>query len=105
MNINVNGLTQAVENEVKRLPRVSGGETRVAVDLGKSTDRGRKAGETMTDEYVSVEHIFMAMVNAPNTALKELFRQYNVDRDGLYENSGNRSRQHQSDERFSRSNL
>ena len=69
MNINVNGLTQAVENEVKRLPRVSGGETRVAVDLEKA--------------LTAAEHIFMAMVNAPNAALKELFRQYNVDRDGF----------------------
>lgn len=83
MNINVNGLTQAVENEVKRLPRVSGGETRVAVDLEKALTAAEKLAETMTDEYVSVEHIFMAMVNAPNTALKELFRQYNVDRDGF----------------------
>ena len=31
MEVNVNGLTQAVENEVKRMPRVSGGQTRVAV--------------------------------------------------------------------------
>ena len=83
MNINVNGLTQAVENEAKRLPRVSGGETRVAVDLEKALTAAEKLAETMTDEYVSVEHIFMAMVNAPNTALKELFRQYNVDRDGF----------------------
>lgn len=83
MNINVNGLTQAVENEVKRLPRVSGGETRVAVDLEKALTAAEKLAENMTDEYVSVEHIFMAMVNAPNTALKELFRQYNVDRDGF----------------------
>ena len=83
LNINVNGLTQAVENEVKRLPRVSGGETRVAVDLEKALTAAEKLAETMTDEYVSVEHIFMAMVNAPNTALKELFRQYNVDRDGF----------------------
>ena len=83
MNINVNGLTQAVETEVKRLPRVSGGETRVAVDLEKALTAAEKLAETMTDEYVSVEHIFMAMVNAPNTALKELFRQYNVDRDGF----------------------
>ena len=81
MNINVNGLTQAVENEVKRLPRVSGGETRVAVDLEKALTAAEKLAENMTDEYVSVEHIFMAMVNAPNAALKELFRQYNVDRD------------------------
>ena len=78
MNINVNGLTQAVENEVKRLPRVSGGETRVAVDLEKALTAAEKLAE-----YVSVEHIFMAMVNAPNAALKELFRQYNVDRDGF----------------------
>lgn len=83
MNINVNGLTQAVENEVKRLPRVSGGETRVAVDLEKALTAAEKLAETMTDEYVSVEHIFMAMVNAPNATLKELFRQYNVDRDGF----------------------
>ena len=80
MNINVNGLTQAVENEVKR---VSGGETRVAVDLEKALTAAEKLAENMTDEYVSVEHIFMAMVNAPNAALKELFRQYNVDRDGF----------------------
>ncbi len=83
MNINVNGLTQAVENEVKRLPRVSGGETRVAVDLEKALTAAEKLAENMTDEYVSVEHIFMAMVNAPNAALKELFRQHNVDRDGF----------------------
>ena len=83
MNINVNGLTQAVENEVKRLPRVSGGETRVAVDLEKALTAAEKLAENMTDEYVTVEHIFMAMVNAPNAALKELFRQYNVDRDGF----------------------
>lgn len=83
MNINVNGLTQAVENEVKRLPRVSGGETRVAVDLEKALTAAEKLAETMTDEYVSVEHIFMAMVNAPNAALKELFRQYNVNKDGF----------------------
>ncbi len=104
MNINVNGLTQAVENEVKRLPRVSGGETRVAVDLEKALTAAEKLAENMTDEYVSVEHIFMAMVNAPNAALKELFRQYNVDRDGFMKNSGNRPWQHQSDERSPVSN-
>ena len=83
MNVNVNGLTQAVENEVKRLPRVSGGETRVAVDLEKALTAAEKLAENMTDEYVSVEHIFMAMVNAPNAALKELFRQYNVEKNAF----------------------
>ena len=81
MEVNVNGLTQAVENEVKRMPRVSGGQTRVAVDVEKTLTAAEKLAENMTDEYVSVEHIFMAMVNAPNSALKEIFRQYNVNKE------------------------
>ena len=81
MNVNVNGLTQTVENEVKRMPRVSGGQTRVAVDVEKTLTAAERLAENMTDEYVSVEHIFMAMVNAPNSALKEIFRQYNVNKE------------------------
>ncbi|MBR5270484.1 MAG: ATP-dependent chaperone ClpB [Anaerotignum sp.] len=81
MNVNVNGLTQAVENEVKRMPRVSGGQTRVAVDVEKTLTAAERLAENMTDEYVSVEHIFMAMVNAPNSSLKEIFRQYNINKE------------------------
>ena len=81
MEVNVNGLTQAVENEVKRMPRVSGGQTRVSVDLEKTLTASEKLAENMTDEYVSVEHIFMAMVNAPNSTLKEIFRQYNINKE------------------------
>ena len=81
MEVNVNGLTQAVENEVKRLPRVSGGQTRLAADLEKTLTAAEKLAENMTDEYVSVEHIFMAMVNAPNDVLKEIFRQYAVTKE------------------------
>ena len=81
MEVNVNGLTQAVENEVKRLPRVSGGQTYVAADLEKTLTAAEKLAENMTDEYVSVEHIFMAMVNAPNAVLKEVFRQYKVTKE------------------------
>ncbi|MBQ9090687.1 MAG: AAA family ATPase, partial [Anaerotignum sp.] len=81
MEVNVNGLTQAVENEVKRMPRVSGGQTRISVDLEKTLTASEKLAENMTDEYVSVEHIFMAIVNAPNSALKEIFRQYKVNKE------------------------
>ncbi len=81
MNINVNGLLQAAEQEVKKLPRVSGGQTRVASDLEKTLIAAEKMAENMTDEYVSVEHLFMAMVNAPNAALKEIFRQYQITKE------------------------
>ena len=35
----------------------------------------------MGDEYVSVEHLFMAMMNQPDHAMKELFRLYNITRE------------------------
>ncbi len=84
MNVNVNGFLQAVENEVKKLPRVSGGgQTYVASDLEKTLVAAERLAGNMTDEYVSVEHIFMAMVNEPNRALKEIFRQYSVTKEGF----------------------
>ncbi len=83
MNVNVNGLLQAAENEVKKLPRATGGQTYVSSDLEKTLTAAEKLAENMTDEYVSVEHIFMAMVNSPNAALKDIFRQYNITKEGF----------------------
>ena len=83
MNVNVNGLLQAAENEVKKLPRATGGQTYVSSDLEKTLTAAEKLAENMTDEYVSVEHIFMAMVNSPNAALKEIFRHYNITKEGF----------------------
>lgn len=83
MSVNVNGLLQAAENEVKKLPRATGGQTYVSSDLEKTLTAAEKLAENMTDEYVSVEHIFMAMVNSPNAALKDIFRQYNITKEGF----------------------
>lgn len=83
MNVNVNGLLQAAENEVKKLPRATGGQTYVSSDLDKTLTAAEKLAENMTDEYVSVEHIFMVMVNSPNAALKDIFRQYNITKEGF----------------------
>lgn len=83
MNVNLNGFMMAVEQEVKKLPRATGGQTYVASDLEKTLTAAEKLAENMKDEYVSVEHIFMAMVNSPNSALKEIFRQYQVTKEGF----------------------
>ncbi len=83
VNVNVNGLLQAAENEVKKLPRATGGQTYVSSDLATTLTAAEKLAENRTDEYVSVEHIFMAMVNSPNAALKDIFRQYNITKEGF----------------------
>ena len=68
---------------MKKLPRATGGQTYVSSDLEKTLTAAEKLAENMTDEYVSVEHIFMAMVNSPNAALKDIFRQYNITKEGF----------------------
>ena len=81
--VNVNGLLQATENAVKKLPRVTGGQTNVSVDLEKTLTAAERLADNMTDEYVSVEHIFMALLNAPNAVMKEIFRQYQITKDAF----------------------
>ena len=58
MNVNVNGLLQAAENEVKKLPRATGGQTYVSSALEKTLTAAEKLAENMTDEYaVSYTHL------------------------------------------------
>lgn len=83
LGVNVNGFLQAVEGELKKLPRVSGGQTYVSAGLEKTLVASERLAENMTDEYVSVEHIFLAMLNAPNEALRPVFKQYNVNKDSF----------------------
>ncbi|WP_304509900.1 Clp protease N-terminal domain-containing protein, partial [Anaerotignum sp.] len=83
MGVNVNGVFQATENEIKKLPRVSGGQTYLSSELEKTMVAAEKLAENMKDEYVSVEHIFMAMINAPNSGLKPIFKEYNVTKDSF----------------------
>ena len=78
MNVNVNGLTQAVENEVKRMPRVSGGQTRVSVDVEKTLTAAERLAENMTDEYVSVEHLFLALLDNASPSMKKIFQEFSL---------------------------
>lgn len=83
MGTNVNGLLQGTEAEIRKLPRVSGGQTYLSADLEKTLVASEKLAENMNDEYVSVEHIFMALINSPNGVLKSIFKQYQITKDSF----------------------
>ena len=40
-----------------------------------------RIADSMKDEYVSVEHLFLAMIRYPNRAIKEIFKEYGITRD------------------------
>ncbi len=70
------------EKLLEKLPKVSGGgQLYVSNDLNKVLVNAEDEAKAMGDEYVSVEHLFLAMVKQPGHAIKELFRLYNITRE------------------------
>ena len=73
-------LTQVQELLAKK-PKVSGGQVYMSKDLNQVLLHGEDEMKAMGDEYVSVEHLFLAMIKHPNKAVKELFRAYGITRE------------------------
>ena len=88
MGLTVPSFTAAAQAEVEKLPRVSGpgreqGKIYVAQDVDKALNTAESIAASMKDEYVSVEHLLLALVETANQALKSLFRTYNVTKEGI----------------------
>ena len=66
---------------MNKKPKVSGGQVYMSNDLNQVLLHGEDEMKAMKDEYVSVEHLFLAMIKHPNKAVKELFRAYGITRD------------------------
>ena len=76
----------AVKAEVEKLPKVYGGGRQAdKVYISQDVDRAIRAAETaaasMKDEYISVEHLFLGLLDSPDSALKNLFRTYRISRE------------------------
>jgi branched-subunit amino acid transport protein len=78
-------LKDAALERVESLPGVSGpgrepDKIYVSQDADRALTAAEKQAEQMKDEYVSVEHIFIGLLDAANSGLKELFRKFGIDR-------------------------
>ena len=72
------------ENATRRLEartKVSGGQVFVGKDLNQVLIHAEDEAKAMGDEYVSVEHLFLALLRYPNRAIKDLFHEYGITRD------------------------
>jgi ATP-dependent Clp protease ATP-binding subunit ClpB len=85
MGIPVSTLVTAVEDELARRPSVSGagaGDARISRNLSLVLDDAEKAAQRLKDEYVSVEHVLLAIIES-DAAAARILQEHHITRDGL----------------------
>ena len=88
MGIDANGFKAAALKYVEGMPRVSGsgrevGKIYVSPDLDKAFAEAEAQAEHMKDEYVSVEHLLLALVEKADSGVKGMLKTFNVDKNKL----------------------
>lgn len=83
MGVNVTGAVNAVEDKLARLPKVSGGNMYAGNNFSKALIHAEKEAKQMGDTYVSVEHLFLGMVDKADSDVKELLKGWGVSRNAF----------------------
>ena len=82
MEINLAHFTNNAKSKLEGYTKVSGGgQLYMSQDLNKALISAEDEAKMMGDEYVSVEHIFLAMIKHPNRTMKEFFKEYGLTRE------------------------
>ena len=82
MGIQGDMLKNEVKQALEKLPKVSGGgQLYSSNDLNKVLINAEDEAKSMGDEYVSVEHLFLALIRHPSRSVKNLLKMYNITRE------------------------
>ncbi len=81
MEIDLDHFTNNAVSKLEARPKVSGGQVYVGQNLNNVLIHAEDEAKAMGDEYVSVEHLFLALLKYSNRAMKDLWKEYGIDRD------------------------
>ena len=81
MDIDSTLFKEQVEQALNRRVKVSGGQTYVGQYLNKALINAEDEAKRMGDEYVSVEHLFLSLLDNPSPSMKDLFRENGITKD------------------------
>ncbi len=95
MGIQLPDFLARVEQALAKRTKVQGGQRYVGEHLNKVLTNAEDEAKAMRDDYVSVEHIFLAMLKYPNREVSDIFASFDITRDrflqALSEVRGNRT--------------
>ncbi len=81
MEIQLAHFVNNAESKLAARVKVSGGQVFIGKDLNQVLIHAEDEAKALGDEYVSVEHLFLALLKYPNKAMKELWKEYGITRD------------------------
>ena len=81
MEINKDHFLNHVETALNDRVKVSGGQPYIGQYLNKALINAEDEAKAMGDEYVSVEHLFLAMLKNSSPSMKKLFQEYGITRE------------------------
>ncbi len=85
MDVTVESLEAAAEAELRKIPGVRTSQAMdsfyVSADVQAAFNAAEQQAQTMKDEYVSVEHLFLGLLEAARGGVKELFKTYQITRE------------------------
>lgn len=83
LNINPKKFSNELETIINKFPKVSGGQKYLSREFEKILNTALKISRNLTDAYVSVEHVLIAVAQAGDSGVKELFDRYAISENKL----------------------
>ena len=89
MGVDVNSTLAALDTVISGMPAMTGsgrepGKVYVAPETDRILTAAEKTAANMKDEYVSVEHIMLAIFDNPTAKLSRLFKEKNIDKQAFF---------------------
>ena len=81
MEINKEYFLNTVKNALDAKVKVSGGELRFGQYLNKALVNAEDEAKAMGDEYVSVEHLFLALLKYPSPSMKKIWSEFGITKE------------------------
>ena len=81
MNMNTAGFVFQTEKLLEGHVKVQGGQQYMSQSLSRTFTQAEQEAKQMGDEYISVEHLFLALLETANKELKGLFKNFEITRD------------------------
>ena len=83
MNVDVNSLKADLKSDLEKLPKVSGSSAQLYMssELNNVLTKAEKIASDFKDEYVSVEHLYLAILDSNNQEVSRLMTKYGINKD------------------------